>query len=384
MDAPNVVIQNFFDTWINKGIIMKNADGIKNHLSKTYEKIQFYLDIWAKKDFDNKDSGKTEGVVAYNLASFYGQYLRLGGEKSLVVPRGDELARLAYETAKKANFPQVYKKLEAKLEKMNEPLELGEAIFFLRKRDNAQLAYHVIRDKFADTETAKKWFDMVLSWMKIEDGFFDKYSWAFFEAAPWLLEQRELFIESIDFSWFPWFYLIPDAVESAGRLPRPSAEFILGSEEKMEYQGHVGFEFVSAFFAKPLGGNTHRDVLFSLAAPKMAAESSTGYNMEILSDIIENLEFIRVKSAEAIPGFVVAISHEMKIDLIFQDTECRPLRIYEGATAKIGTREIPIKNGRASFEYTNLKSLYFDLRRLDELLEIAFSSGKTVSKFLPE
>lgn len=366
---------------------MDNTQGKEQYLSQTFKKIEYYLDIWVNSDFEKENIRAAKAATAFNIASFYGQYLRLGGKDNFLVPKGDQLAEMAFVAAKKADFPGVYKKLEKKLAKRDEPMDAAEAIFFIRSRDNAQLAYLVVRDKFASAEMSKKWFALMQSWMEIEDEFYENYSWAFSEAVPWIITQQELFIKSTDLAQFPWFYVIPEQVEGAKRLPVPPPEEILGPDSDSEFKGHVGFGFVSEIFARSINtssGTTHEDVLDGLSDGKMAANTDAGFNMEILSDIIENLEFVRVRPKKNLPGFVVAISHELKIDLIFQDDECQHIDEFEGATAKIGYREIIVKNGRASFAYMDIKSLYHDLRKLDEVLEIYLPNGEVISHFLPE
>lgn len=370
-------------------------------LQNAQKEFASLLDKYKQGDFDKNSIKNNRETIAFLIASTLGRVRRFGETEWIDLPDPKSLAANSFLAIKRMDFVEQYRQLEKDFSSKDHPLSFDDAVKFLNNRDSAQLAWLTIQNELdppseSNSSIHKARFELIHRVMQVEDDFFSRLVWIFFEAAPWLVDQKECFSENADMAQFPWFWVIPEAASDAWNMPLIIPERLKVSDNSQEESVAkiYDFGFIKEAFGKglvpPIENPTHHQIIERLSISKLAAEApltSEDHNQAMQSQMesfIQLLEPIRIRPKRGLPGFIITLSRAPAIDFSFQDAQCLPYSQFEGAVVIVGDKEAKIENGFASIPYDMIRSLYEDLSMLDDKLMIRFPDGTEKTRFIPD
>ncbi len=345
------------------------------------------LEHWKDSPFDMD--------AAYGVAATLGAYRKMGGAKTLKIPRPVNLAETALETLRKADFPTQYETLERSLAGKEEPIAQNDAIAFLKQRSEAQFAYLAIRDEIIplgakDLPFHRSLHSAVAQIVEREDAFFDANAWVFFQALDWVAAEREILGPEARFD-FTWLWAIAETAKESWDLPLPFST----SDTQEAVDQNIDFRFVTWAFGEafdpPIEDATRAQVLDRLshtlpAQQRLAAKAETPLEMgsDLMERLVKQVGVFRILPKGHLPGFFVRLKRDRSIELIFRDGQGTTLSDFDGAKVEMGDSTISVHDGSAIVSYDDLVSLYDDMANLDERLVIILSDGTRETRFFPE
>ncbi|MCC6157451.1 MAG: hypothetical protein IT350_05310 [Deltaproteobacteria bacterium] len=338
--------------------------------------------------------------AVWNLAVRVGLYLRRGGriELSATLPHA---ARIVLSQIARLNFPASYDRLARRLRRRSNPLDQNAALEFLRRRDDAQAAWHAVMAVIdparscGDAEATRRMAEMHRLWTA-DEAFFTEFAWAFFEAEDWTMCERRMLFDPVIAAEYPWFTLLPRAWDEVWLAPPigPAADVSarqsrpgLGSRT---HSAAIDRAFRRVLDLSPRVGKAA--ILQALAPGAAAADDESQARRFAFTSLADRLAGeigvlrVRVRAPgecpeitggkDAIVEVDVAVDRAGALRFVFGDGNGTARTDADGAVVHLGKRWANVKDGVAVIRCDDPAEFYRRLRALPDSLAVVWIDGR--------